>query len=40
VLADLACNAIVAQPPEVITNAKGQPVTVSNNMVVRFSVGR
>ena len=40
VLADLACNAILAQPPEVITNSKGQPVTAQNNMVVRFSLGR
>lgn len=38
-LAELACNAITSQPPEVITNSKGQPVRASNNMVVRFSVG-
>lgn len=40
VLADVACNSILSQPPEVVTNAKGQPVTAQNNMVVMFSLGR
>jgi len=39
-LADVACNSVLSQPPEIITNSKGQPVTAQNNMVVRFSLGR
>ena len=38
VLAELACQSILAQPAEVITNSHGQPVGASNSMTVRFSL--
>ena len=40
VLADLGCQSILAQPPEIIRNSKGQPVEVSNGMTVGFSRDR
>lgn len=39
ILADLACKAILAQPPQVIRNSSGQAVESTNNMVVRFTLG-